>query len=103
MTFLITRLPIAALITLFLAQANPEGFSFMPLINIGAVGVILAFVLWKLEPRMRGAECAIDRLTRAIAIMLTELPHVLDGAKRQCAQLEAELDDAARARGEQPK
>jgi hypothetical protein len=98
--FLIVRLPLALLISLILAETLPEGFSFMPLINIGAVGVILAFVLWKLEPRMRGAECAIDRLTRAIAIMLTELPHVLEGAKRQCSQLNTELDDAARARGD---
>lgn len=100
MTFLITRLPIAALLTIFFAQATTEGFSFAPLVNIGAVGVILAFVLWKLEPRMRGAECAIDRLTRAIAIMLTELPHVLEGAKRQCAILNVELEQAARERGD---
>lgn len=98
--FWIIRLPVAFLVSFFVAQVTPEGFSFMPLVNIGAVGVILAFVLWKLEPRMRGAECAIDRLTRAIAIMLTELPHVLEGAKRQCAQLNSELDEAARARGD---
>lgn len=102
MTFLITRLPIAALFTFILAQAGGEGFSFMPLINVGAVGVVLAFVLWRLEPRMRGAECAIDRLARAIAILITELPHVLQGAKTQCAQLNEELDAAARARGEKP-
>lgn len=85
-----------------LAQETGKGFDFSLLWNAGVCGVILAWTMWRAEPRLRGIEAAIDRLTRMIAIMLTELPHVLQGAKDQCRVVMGELNVAARNRGEKP-
>lgn len=71
-----------------------------PLANVGGVGAVLGWILWKSDPRLRGIEAAIDRLTRMIAVMLAELPHVIESVKTQCREMQAELDEAARARKE---
>lgn len=86
----------------FFAQANQavEHFDFGPLINVGGIGVVLAWLLWKSEPRMRGIEAAIDRLTRMIAVFLIELPHVIDAVKLQAREAQADCDRAAAERGE---
>lgn len=80
-------------------DVNPLSF-WMPLLNIGGVGAVLAFVLWKLEPRMRGAEAAIDRQTRMLAIFLIEMPHIMQAAQIQCKNMVLELEDAKRKRGD---
>lgn len=86
-----------------MAEVDGHGFDFSLLWNAGVCGVILAWTMWKAEPRLRGVEAAIDRLTRMIAIMLTELPHVMQGAKDQCRVVMRELDVAAHRRGEETK
>lgn len=78
---------------------NPLSF-WMPLLNIGGVGAVLAFVLWKLEPRMRGAEAAVDRQTRMLAIFLIEMPHIMEAALQQCKNMSVELDSAKKKRGD---
>lgn len=61
---------------------------------------MLGWVLWKLEPRMRGAEAAIDRQTRMLAIFLIEMPHIMHAAQIQARGLMAELDAAKRKRND---
>jgi hypothetical protein len=94
--FILQAIPFAPV----LAEEINKSFDWGQFANYGICGAILAWTLWRAEPRLRGIEAAIDRLTRMIAIMLTELPHVLEGAKAQCRVMDRELDAAARARGE---
>lgn len=84
-----------------LAEAvDGKGADLSYWINYGACGLILGWTLWRAEPRLRGIERAIDRLTRMIAILLSELPHVIEAVKQQCKAMFHELDTAARDRGE---
>lgn len=87
----------------FLAEMEKSNFDFSLLFNYGVCGLILAWTLWKAEPRLRAIERAIDRLTMMIAVMLTELPHVFDAAKAQAVAMVEQLKDAARDRGDRPK
>lgn len=79
------------------------GGKWMMLGNFGGIGVVLAWFLWKGEPRLRAIEAAIDRLVRIIAIFLIELPHVIDAVKTQCRAMTEELDKAEKARSGDPK
>lgn len=65
----------------------------------GIVG-ICAFVLMRLEPRLRAVEAAIDRLARTMAVSFTALPYVIDAVKTQMQGIIRECDDAAAKRGE---
>ena len=65
----------------------------------GPVGLMLAWVLWKQEPRQRAGEAAIDRLVRGNMIMLMEIQRTSPEGKRQAAALVAEIDDATKERG----
>jgi anaerobic C4-dicarboxylate transporter len=85
------------------AGGSPMSFDWGEVIKAGGIAAICAFVLARLEPRLRGVEAAIDRVTRMIAVMLGELPHVIDAVKNQCRDMEKELDRAAQQRGDQPK
>lgn len=42
----------------------------MPLLNLGGVGVVLAWMLWRTDRRLERLERAIDRLTRAQLLFL---------------------------------
>lgn len=69
-------------------------------INYGACGIILGWTLWRAEPRLADIARAIDRLTRMICILLTELPHVIEAVKDQSKGMRRELTEAARKRGD---
>lgn len=88
---------LAAMITLtaggMLAEAA-TGFDFAPLVNVGAIGVILAWFLWKHEPRIKAIEDALDRLSRTQLLFLIELPHVSDAAKREAKIIIQEIAEA---------
>jgi hypothetical protein len=82
-----------------IASSSP-GIDWGELLKAGGVAAICAFVLVRLEPRLRGVESAIDRLTRMIAVMMSELPHVIEAVKGQCRDMQKELDRSAQDRGE---
>ena len=69
-------------------------------INYGACGLILGWTLFRAEPRLTDIARAIDRLTRMIGLLLSELPHVIEQVKRQAVSINRESDDSARARGD---
>jgi hypothetical protein len=87
---------------LFASSIPSAGFDWGELIKAGGVAAICAFVLVRLEPRLRGVEKSIDRLARAMVIMISELPHVIVAVQLQCKTLQGELDRAAIERGENP-
>jgi hypothetical protein len=60
-----------------------------PLINVGAVGGVLAWVLWRTDRRLERLERAIDRLTRAQTLAL--VAHESSGVRQQAQALLAEL------------
>lgn len=61
----------------FLAVAGTElsPSVLSPLINLGAMGVVLIWFMFRAEPRMRGMERAIDRQTRATILLAASLPN----------------------------
>ena len=82
-----------------------------PLLNLGAVGAVLAWVLWRLEPRLERSdqamaarferiEQALDRLTRAQLLMLISQPAVEEPVRQQAHQILEEMNghDAAEPR-----
>lgn len=70
----------------------------MPLINVGGIGVVLAWVLWKIEPRLRSMESTIDRNSRAEMIGVLAMSYVPDALKDQARSIIVEVDEAERLR-----
>lgn len=85
---------------LFLAALANATFDFSPLLNVGATGVILAWMLWQAVPRMRGIESAVDRLSDAILILLLEIDRTTPQAREQAQVIRNKIKDARKARGE---
>lgn len=83
----------------FLADSGGSGFTWQPIINLGGIGLVLAWVLWKLEPRMRGLEAAIERNTRANLVMIIEIKRTSEEAKKAAQEMIDEIDQAAKLRG----
>lgn len=81
-----------------LAGAEAGGFDAAPLLNVGAIGVVLAWLMWRVEPRMKANEAATDRNTRATLLLLIEIPAIAEAVKEQAQNLVAECDDAAKKR-----
>lgn len=79
-----------------LSNAMPE---LAPLFQVGAIGAILAFLLLKTEPRLRGMEAAIDRNSRALMLSLLAGEQVSAALKAQAQALLEELHDADLQRG----
>lgn len=57
------------------------------LLNVGAVGVVLAWFLYKLEPRLRDIEEALDRLTQAQLLLLINQPHTPEATRREAQRM----------------
>lgn len=71
-----------------------------PLLNMGAVGVVLAWFLWKDEPRKRAMERAIEQNTLTLTILLIEIERTSPQAKEQAELIKSAIHKARRARGE---
>lgn len=65
-----------------------------PLINLGAVGCILAWFLIKLEPRMRRIEQAIDRASRAQMLAVMSMHGIPANIREQAEGLKQEIEAA---------
>jgi hypothetical protein len=75
--------------------ASPE---MAPLFNVGAIGAILAWFMFRSEPRQLAMEEAIDRNTRARMVFVMAQDHVGPAAKQQAQALLEEINDADIAR-----
>ncbi len=65
-----------------------------PLLNIGGIGVVLFWFMWKMEPRLRSMESTIDRNSRAEMIGVLAMTWVPDPLKDQARAIVKEVDDA---------
>jgi hypothetical protein len=74
--------------------------AWSPLINLGAIGCVLAWFLIRAEPRMGRIERAIDRANRANLIAAQLMSDIAEGRKvsemtrQQAREIVKEIDDA---------
>lgn len=85
---------------MMIAQAATNADWITPLIQLGGVGVVLLWFMFKSEPRLRGIEASIDRMSRSIMLLVGSLPSANPAQKVQAEGLIREIDDAAKARGQ---
>jgi len=96
-----------------LANATPDSGTMdwlSSLLELGGVGVCLAWFMFRSEPRLRAIEAAIDRVTRSLIVLSIAIANALEALKWQAAQsiklqaepINAELDEAAKARDGKP-
>ena len=64
-----------------------------PLANVGAVGIILAWHMIRIVPRLDRIERAIDRQTRAHMLDILSRPGVSEPVRRQAQALNREIKD----------
>lgn len=77
----------------FLADGAAD---WSPLFNLGGIGVVLGWMMWRAEPRMRAIESAIDRHSATILILMLRDKDTSEPAKVQIETLLGEIK-AARA------
>jgi hypothetical protein len=63
-----------------------------PLANVGAVGLILAWVLWQMNPRLDRIERAIDMNSRSILLDVVSRDNASDFVKKQAAAMLAQIE-----------
>ena len=93
--------PVLVIAASTLAQASGvigEGLS--PLLNVGALGAVLAWFLLKTEPRLRRMEEANDRQSRIVLLAVLAMAEgkPLESVKAQAHEMEQELDRAEDSR-----
>ena len=81
-------------------SVDPTG-AWGPLLQVGAVGCILAWVLIRLEPRLGRVERAIDRNSRTILLAMVANPSTSAVVKEQARMIKDEIDAARKARGDE--
>ena len=69
-----------------------------PLLNGGAIACVLAWFMFKAEPRLKGIEDAIDRQSRALLMWMLQQEGAGAGIKTQATTLLAEVTEAENAR-----
>jgi hypothetical protein len=74
-------------------------FDLSPLTSVGGVGVVLAWMLWKSEPRLKAIESAVDRCNRTVLMLMLEIERTSPQAKEQATALLKEIEQAQNARG----
>ena len=75
-------------------QLAAEGFDLAPLFNTGGAVAVLAFVLFRLEPRLRGIEKSNDRMTRALLVVTMSLKHLDDLHHEQAQKILDEIEES---------
>lgn len=86
----------------WLANAIGEGFDWLELIKASAITGVCFYVLVRLEPRLWDLQRSIFSLSKTIALMLAEMPHVIDAVKKQALELakEAESNEERSRKGQ---
>lgn len=60
---------------------------FEGILQVGAVGAVLAFHLWKLLPRLDAVERALNRMTRAQLVDVLSRPTTPPAARREAEDM----------------
>ncbi len=63
-----------------------------PLANIGAVGLILGYVLWQISPRLERIERAIDMNSRSLLLDIVSRTDVSDVMKDQARSMIRQIE-----------
>lgn len=63
---------------------------------------MLIWFMFRMEPRMRAIEAAIDTSSRAIMLLVGSMPSANDAQKLQAKGIIREIDHRTKARGETP-
>jgi hypothetical protein len=71
--------------------AQIEGLAAQ-LTQFGALGVVLAWFMFRTEGRLRNIEVSCDRLANAILLQVVSDPYVHDETKKRAKSLMAEID-----------
>lgn len=53
----------------------------------GLIGIVLLFILYRLEPRMKGIETAVNYLTQMIRLMLIEIKETSPAVRAQAVSI----------------
>lgn len=81
---------LAALLSMFLAHfAAVEGIDYMPLLDRGVAVLGFAYVVTRLEPRLRAIEASLDRMVRALMV---SQHHMGQTEREQNLKIVEELD-----------
>ncbi len=70
------------------------------LANVGVAGIVLGWFMFVVTPQLKGIESAIDRMSRAILILVIEMASSSVGAKTQAQTIIDEIKTAAHERKE---
>lgn len=65
-----------------------------PLFNGGSLACILAWFMFKAEPRMKGMEDAIDRNSKTMLLFILAHDEIKPGVKVQATEMLAEIKTA---------
>lgn len=63
-----------------------------PLANLGAVGLILGYVLWQISPRLERIERAIDMNSRALLLDIVSRSDTSDIVKQQAQSMIRQIE-----------
>lgn len=77
-----------------------ESATWGPLANLGVTGIILWWFMVRQEKRSKATEEATDRCTTALTILLLELEHASEFAKERARELQGQVEEARKKRGE---
>ena len=72
-----------------------------PLLNFGALGIVVGWFMLVTTGRLDRIERAIDRMTRAMALDVIARPQVAESVREQAQQLLRELEAVAAKRSGQ--
>lgn len=85
--------------TLLRATVPPPATDWMStLFQLGACGAVLAWFMFRSEPRLRAIEAAIDRMARAVLLLVVALPGANPASKESAKDILRELDEAEKKR-----
>lgn len=79
------------LIALLLQAGMPSGADWSPLVNLGAVGIVLGWFMFRSEPRLKAIEKATDRQTRAMLLLTLSIPNVSESTKQLSEEIINEI------------
>lgn len=77
-----------------------EGLDVNPFLNGGVAVAVLAFILMKLEPRLRSIENAIDRMSRALLLVVISKDGPSTAEREQAQIILGELGKSKEKRDE---
>lgn len=93
------KLLASATLAMALSDVIPPGIAqdgsvtwWAPLINTGAIGIVLGWFMIRMEPRMRAIEASIDTVSRALMLSVLSMKFGDRGLQEQAQAIIAEID-----------